>query len=886
MGALSLCLLGAIYGLVELGLVVSVPTVGPKAGGSTPDDNTITLETLVWGDFYVNYGFAAPPNARSPNEGPPNARSPNEAPPNAAPPNAISPNEAPPNEAPPNAISRNEAPPNAAPPNAASPNAAVYSTLLVPLLHQLRSFFSVNTSTPAAMRALSLCLLGAIFGLVELGLVLSVPVVGPKVGGSTPDDALEAVRCLRTHAVVAGDVPFTIARTYRITAEKLQFLNPAMDIHDLESGQRLCVEANHYPNTTPGSDPEPSPTPEIPDNTITLETRLCGDFYVNYGFDPEPNLITIPAHCQQEEVRNSFKNYLKENKGLLGHRSRDAWRVNCANPHYCTLCKSVCPIRKRRICDENGSSRKRRAFRLTLIPSSLYSSVFLKTGDSVKLWQASGEIYSSMADLERMISAERAVLRVLQDARDREANKLKEARRYLADIRRTLDVAERLPEEPVSVKAETIFRHPINVFRFIKRHGGAEWKLLQTVLARNITHEISEAIDGIRQNEKFPGDEDITGIMESMHRLQATYKIHPADIVNGRIPGTRPTLPFTMQETFIAGQKHSEMKLYASAIAWLEIALAMMYRELDAADVEEKVVSTQILDWLQHSIWHHNGNLSRAMELSAEIQAADPDYPNVKENLKFFRESLGNVTAEERAVMHGPAEVYNIEAEFTGHYETLCRGELEIAHPVRRYQRCYLETYGNPFLLLQPVKTEVVHVNPDVFILHHVIQPSAMERVKKAGRDSLGRALVISNDTAGVLSKSRISKNAFLQEKLDAAVGTINILSGLVTNLDKDQAELLQLNNYGVGGLYLPHLDYLNDVHKSGTHLITPDLGDRIATFMVYLSDVEAGGATVFPHLNLTLYPEKGSAAFWYNLYRDGMGDDRTLHGLSGVVRQ
>ena len=44
------------------------------------------------------------------------------------------------------------------------------------------------------------------------------------------------------------------------------------------------------------------------------------------------------------------------------------------------------------------------------------------------------------------------------------------------------------------------------------------------------------------------------------------------------------------------------------------------------------------------------------------------------------------------------------------------------------------------------------------------------------------------------------------------------------------------------------------------------------------------GGATVFPDLGLTLWPRKGSAAFWYNLYQNGEGDVRTRHAACPVL--
>jgi prolyl 4-hydroxylase len=54
---------------------------------------------------------------------------------------------------------------------------------------------------------------------------------------------------------------------------------------------------------------------------------------------------------------------------------------------------------------------------------------------------------------------------------------------------------------------------------------------------------------------------------------------------------------------------------------------------------------------------------------------------------------------------------------------------------------------------------------------------------------------------------------------------------------------------------------------------------------MVYLNDVEEGGATEFPYIDFVSRPERGSLLVWNNISPDGEPNIMTLHAGNPVVR-
>ncbi len=91
--------------------------------------------------------------------------------------------------------------------------------------------------------------------------------------------------------------------------------------------------------------------------------------------------------------------------------------------------------------------------------------------------------------------------------------------------------------------------------------------------------------------------------------------------------------------------------------------------------------------------------------------------------------------------------------------------------------------------------------------------------------------------------------------------------------------------NYGIGGVYGHHTDSAGELGSSDDPFSDMAVnGDRLATSMVYLSDVTAGGATVYPMLGLAIWPRRGDMAFWFNNDRNGVLDGYTMHGGCPVL--
>jgi len=105
-----------------------------------------------------------------------------------------------------------------------------------------------------------------------------------------------------------------------------------------------------------------------------------------------------------------------------------------------------------------------------------------------------------------------------------------------------------------------------------------------------------------------------------------------------------------------------------------------------------------------------------------------------------------------------------------------------------------------------------------------------------------------------------------LSEKLSALNG-----------IDPAFAEPMQGQHYAVGQEFKAHTDYFEPDGADFARYCSV-AGQRTWTFMIYLNDVGAGGATRFKGIDKLVQPEMGKLLMWNNRLPDGRVNPATLH--------
>ncbi|CAI6009529.1 unnamed protein product, partial [Closterium sp. NIES-65] len=203
---------------------------------------------------------------------------------------------------------------------------------------------------------------------------------------------------------------------------------------------------------------------------------------------------------------------------------------------------------------------------------------------------------------------------------------------------------------------------------------------------------------------------------------------------------------------------------------------------------------------------------------------------------------------------------------------------------------------AGPGIPIDPSRITRLSWQPRAFLYSGFLSHDECDHLITLARDKVSRSSVADNESGkSVLSEIRTSSGTFLNKYQDDIVKRIEERIAAWTFLPKEHGEAIQILKYEIGQKYEAHFDYFFD------SVNTQMGGHRVATVLMYLSTVEAGGETVFPNAQprpptdatasecanrgLAVKPQKGDALLFYSLHPDGTTDQSSLHASCPVIR-
>jgi prolyl 4-hydroxylase len=174
---------------------------------------------------------------------------------------------------------------------------------------------------------------------------------------------------------------------------------------------------------------------------------------------------------------------------------------------------------------------------------------------------------------------------------------------------------------------------------------------------------------------------------------------------------------------------------------------------------------------------------------------------------------------------------------------------------------------------------------PRIVLLGNVLSEEECDALAAYCGERWARSPVVADgDGANQVHAHRTSRGAMLQRGETELIARVETRLAFLADWPMDHGEGMQVLRYETGNEYRAHYDWFDpDLPGPRKHL--EHGGQRVGTFVIYLSDVEQGGGTAFPSIGLEVQPKKGGAVFFANTDAFRVPDRQTLHAGMPVVK-
>lgn len=490
---------------------------------------------------------------------------------------------------------------------------------------------------------------------------------------------------------------------------------------------------------------------------------------------------------------------------------------------------------------------------------------------AVLAYSNSEGIASSVSGMEEMLFMEQKLINTLGAYISENEHKMYVLRRKLEEFKEENSKGLEDPEKYVT--------NPLSSFKLINRLA-SDWLDVMYYMQNSTGEVYKNKMKDYILEKGFPTPEDISEAVRGFIRIQSTYMLKPIEVMNGVINEVQYDHVLNSKDLFELGSNAFAEGQHIYADQWLKASLIKydsekgeyFYFNFDKETILEKAIDNKVDQKDYYTALRYAEQL---LKINRRNSNGRHTVTNMEHAIGF--NSLTNKTSEGVPDL-SPTDMF---------IDLGCRGifdKFRLRLSPEYY--CYYETKNHPFLTLAPIKVEVMEESPYMLLFHEVISDKEIAILKRTAKKYLQRSLVF--DPVLKISKKsteRTSQYASFDESDHVVFLTLGQRCEDMTGLSLSTKELFQVMNYGIGGHYAKHSDYFyTPDNLDNFQSLDYQHGNRFATMLFYLSDVEQGGFTVFPELYTAIRPKKGSCVFWYNVRPNGEGDPETSHMACPVL--
>lgn len=211
----------------------------------------------------------------------------------------------------------------------------------------------------------------------------------------------------------------------------------------------------------------------------------------------------------------------------------------------------------------------------------------------------------------------------------------------------------------------------------------------------------------------------------------------------------------------------------------------------------------------------------------------------------------------------------------------------EAGHARSKAQLALLQRNGKfdpaAWISTRPVRMQFE--SPRVGIIENFLSPEMCAWLIESGRPKLAPASIKDTYGAERASVGRTNSAAYMPLfSSDVVVQVVRMRVAAALKVAVAHLETPNVLHYKVGQIFETHFDYMDPALPGYAHELAT-VGQRVATFLVYLNDDFDGGDTAFPELGWRYRGKPGDAIFFWNINAEGAIEPKLAHAGTPPTR-